>query len=138
MAFLRRGSVASKELAEQTEIQDETLLAELGYKQELNRDWSLLHNFGVSFSIIVSPNTVLLTDSCPLINWSLFRWRYHSQDVVQSIVTGITTLFSYGLNTGGPGVMVTGWICVSFFTLFVGMSMAEITSAIPTSGLVAL
>jgi hypothetical protein len=25
----------------------------LGYKQELKRDWSMLHNFGVSFSIIV-------------------------------------------------------------------------------------
>lgn len=54
MSFSRRRSQASKEIAEQTEIQDETLLAELGYKQELKRDWSLLHNFGVSFSIIVS------------------------------------------------------------------------------------
>jgi hypothetical protein len=35
------------------DIQDESRLAELGYKQELRRDWSLLHNFGVSFSIIV-------------------------------------------------------------------------------------
>lgn len=33
---------------------DENRLAELGYKQELTRNWSLLHNFGVSFSIIVS------------------------------------------------------------------------------------
>ena len=33
--------------------QDENTLAEIGYKQELNRDWSLLHNFGISFSIIV-------------------------------------------------------------------------------------
>lgn len=32
---------------------DEDKLAELGYKQDLNRDWSMLHNFGVSFSIIV-------------------------------------------------------------------------------------
>lgn len=32
---------------------DENRLAELGYKQELTRNWSLLHNFGVSFSIIV-------------------------------------------------------------------------------------
>ena len=31
---------------------DEDRLAELGYKQELRRDWSLLHNFGISFSII--------------------------------------------------------------------------------------
>ena len=37
-----------------TRVQDEDRLAELGYKQELRRDWSMLHNFGVSFSIIVS------------------------------------------------------------------------------------
>ena len=36
-------------------VQDEDRLAQLGYKQELKRDWSMLHNFGVSFSIIVSP-----------------------------------------------------------------------------------
>jgi amino acid transporter len=53
---------------------------------------------------------------------------------VQSIVTGITTLFFYGLNTGGPAVMSTGWIIVSAFTMLIGLSMAEIVSAIPTSG----
>lgn len=35
-------------------VNEEDRLAELGYKQELKRDWSMLHNFGVSFSIIVS------------------------------------------------------------------------------------
>jgi hypothetical protein len=29
--------------------------------------------------------------------------------------------------------MTTGWIVVSFFTMFVGLSMAEIVSAIPVS-----
>ncbi|KAF2499121.1 APA family basic amino acid/polyamine antiporter, partial [Lophium mytilinum] len=72
-------------------------------KQELNRSWSALHNFGVSFSII-------------------------------SVVTGITTLFSYGLTVGGPAVMSVGWIIVTFMTIFVGLGMAEIVSAIPTSG----
>ncbi len=33
---------------------DEGRLAQFGYKQELKRDWSLTHNFGISFSIIVS------------------------------------------------------------------------------------
>lgn len=33
---------------------DEGILAEFGYKQELRRDWGLMHNFGISFSIIVS------------------------------------------------------------------------------------
>ena len=45
---LRRPSIN----AEPDSGKDEHLLAELGYKQELKRDWSVLHNFGVSFSII--------------------------------------------------------------------------------------
>ena len=36
------------------EERDENRLAQFGYKQELKRDWGLAHNFGVSFSIIVS------------------------------------------------------------------------------------
>ncbi|ORY69058.1 amino acid/polyamine transporter I [Pseudomassariella vexata] len=51
-----------------------------------------------------------------------------------SVITGITTLFSYGLNTGGPAVMSIGWIVVSLFTMTVAIAMAEIVSAIPTSG----
>lgn len=51
-----------------------------------------------------------------------------------SVITGITTLFSYGLNTGGPGVISVSWIVVSFFTMLVAIAMAEIVSAIPTSG----
>ena len=42
-------------------VQDEDRLAQLGYKQELRRDWSMLNNFGVSFSIIVS--------DCPIDPW---------------------------------------------------------------------
>lgn len=33
-----------------------------------------------------------------------------------------------------PPVMSIGWILVSFFTLLVAIAMAEIVSAIPTSG----
>jgi len=33
---------------------EESRLAQFGYKQELKRDWGLAHNFGISFSIIVS------------------------------------------------------------------------------------
>ncbi|KAE9394592.1 APC amino acid permease [Gymnopus androsaceus JB14] len=51
-----------------------------------------------------------------------------------SVITGIPSLFLYGLNTGGPSVMVYGWIVVSFFTMLVGMAMAEVCSAHPTSG----
>ncbi|KDQ50336.1 hypothetical protein JAAARDRAFT_142165 [Jaapia argillacea MUCL 33604] len=51
-----------------------------------------------------------------------------------SIMTGIPSLFLFGLNTGGPAVMVWGWIVVACFTMCVGMSMAEVCSAHPTSG----
>lgn len=43
-----RGSHASS-----IEQADENELAQFGYKQELKRDWGLMHNFGISFSIIV-------------------------------------------------------------------------------------
>lgn len=47
MKSFRRPSVNAE-----PESKDEETLADAGYKQELNRDWSLIHNFGVSFSII--------------------------------------------------------------------------------------
>jgi len=51
-----------------------------------------------------------------------------------SVITGIPSLFLYGLNTGGPAVMSIGWVVVSFFTMIVGLAMAEICSSTPTSG----
>ncbi|XP_078428382.1 amino-acid permease BAT1 homolog [Wolffia australiana] len=78
-------------------------LHQLGYKQELKRDLSVLSNFAFSFSII-------------------------------SVLMGITTLYNTGLRYGGPLTMVYGWLVVSFFTMTVGLSMAEICSSYPTSG----
>ncbi|KAI9452253.1 APC amino acid permease [Russula earlei] len=54
--------------------------------------------------------------------------------LVISVLAGIPYLFSYGLIVGGPAVMVWGWFFVSIFTMFVGLAMAEICSAYPTSG----
>lgn len=161
---------------------DEDRLAELGYSQELRRDWSMLHNFGVSFSIIVRwsyLSTGFLTHTikrlrCIQPNWSdiltacVLQERGDWDNDVhiscqerQSCWCMCTdracdSLFQYGLITGGPGVMSVGWIIVSFFSmfvsktklasfdtyhmnwhlaaLFVGLGMAEIVSAIPTSG----
>ncbi|XP_078428374.1 amino-acid permease BAT1 homolog isoform X2 [Wolffia australiana] len=70
-------------------------LNQLGYKQELKRDLSVLSNFAFSFSII-------------------------------SVLTGVTTLYNTGLKYGGPLTMVYGWLVAGFFTMIVGLSMAEI------------
>jgi len=51
-----------------------------------------------------------------------------------SILTGAVTLYGVGLNAGGPVVMGIGWPLVTLFVLFVSAAMAELASAIPTSG----
>src|SRR5579862_2822398 len=51
-----------------------------------------------------------------------------------SILTGAVTLYGVGLNAGGPVVMGIGRPLVTLFVLFVAAAMAELASAIPTSG----
>src|ERR1041385_7513946 len=51
-----------------------------------------------------------------------------------SILTGAVTLYGTGLNAGGPVVMSLGWPLVTLFVLFVAAALAELASAIPTSG----
>src|SRR6185312_801316 len=51
-----------------------------------------------------------------------------------SILTGAIQLYGYGLQHGGPLVLTLGWWVVSFFTMAVALSMAELASAYPTAG----
>jgi amino acid permease (GABA permease) len=51
-----------------------------------------------------------------------------------NIIAGIFSSFGFGMNAGGPRVLVFGWIGVSVMVLFIGASMGEIASAYPTSG----
>jgi amino acid transporter len=51
-----------------------------------------------------------------------------------SILTGAVTLYEHGLVMGGPAEMAFGWPLVSIFALAVALSMAELASALPTSG----
>ena len=51
-----------------------------------------------------------------------------------SILSGCLTLYAFGLNTGGPAVIVWGWPIVGIMTLFVGLAMAEVCSSYPTAG----
>src|SRR6202043_357604 len=83
--------------------EDERRLAELGYKQELNRSWSGFSNFAISFSII-------------------------------SILAGCFTTFSSGWNGGGPAATAWGWPILAALILCIGLCLAELVSAYPTSG----
>jgi amino acid transporter len=53
---------------------------------------------------------------------------------VISILSGCMTLFGYGMATGGPVLMVWGWVIVGGLVLLVGLGLAEVTSVYPTSG----
>src|SRR4051812_35683773 len=51
-----------------------------------------------------------------------------------SVLSGCLTLYGYGMNTGGPVLIVWGWPFVGLMTLLVGLSMAEVCSSFPTAG----
>ena len=53
---------------------------------------------------------------------------------VISVLSGCMTLYGFGLITGGPAVMMWGWVLVGAMVMFVGAALAEVTSAYPTSG----
>ncbi|SEC17736.1 Amino acid transporter [Streptomyces sp. 3213] len=50
------------------------------------------------------------------------------------ILAGGMSLFGYGLGHGGPVVMLGSWVVIGGLTLLVGMSLADVVSAYPTSG----
>ncbi|MFI0712408.1 amino acid permease [Streptomyces inhibens] len=53
---------------------------------------------------------------------------------VISVLSGCMTLYGFGLGTGGPAVMMWGWLGVGLMVMSVGAGLAEVTSAYPTSG----
>ncbi|KAF9238376.1 amino acid permease-domain-containing protein [Melanogaster broomeanus] len=50
------------------------------------------------------------------------------------LLPSIASVLFYAIPNGGPSAMVWGWAVASIFILCVGMSMAELGSAAPTSG----
>lgn len=81
---------------------DTELLAEIGYKQELERNFNPLQVFGVAFSIM-------------------------------GLLPSIASVLSLSLG-GGMVTLVWGWLIGGAFILSIGLAMAELASAIPTSG----
>ena len=51
-----------------------------------------------------------------------------------SILTGCMTMLGYGLSTGGPAEIIWGWLLVGGLTVIVGLAMAELAAAYPTTG----
>ncbi len=51
-----------------------------------------------------------------------------------SILSGCLTLYYFGMDEGGPAIIVWGWPVVGIMTLLVGLAMAEVCSSYPTAG----
>jgi amino acid permease (GABA permease) len=51
-----------------------------------------------------------------------------------SILSGCLTAFYFGMQLGGPAIIVWGWPIVGIMTLMVGLAMAEVCSSFPTAG----
>ncbi|KAF5370023.1 hypothetical protein D9758_001161 [Tetrapyrgos nigripes] len=81
---------------------DDALLAELGYKAEFKREFSMIETIAFAFSIM-------------------------------GVVASVSSTLSFGLVSGGHVGMVFGWLIPSLFVSTVALSMAEMTSAMPTS-----
>ncbi|KAI4122917.1 MAG: hypothetical protein LQ338_005550 [Usnochroma carphineum] len=82
--------------------EDAAVLAKLGYKQELRRNFSMIEIFGIAFSIM-------------------------------GLLPSIASVLAYSI-PAGPAGMVWGWFLASGFIFIVGLAMADLGSAMPTSG----
>jgi amino acid transporter len=51
-----------------------------------------------------------------------------------AVITSLCLVIKFGLETGGPVVMIWGWLAASIFTILTVSSMAEICSVYPNAG----
>ena len=51
-----------------------------------------------------------------------------------NVLTSISIGFTYALYTGGSSVIIWSWLLGSFFTILIGLSLAEICSVYPSAG----
>jgi amino acid transporter len=66
-------------------------------------------------------------------SWSGFSNFAISFSII-SILAGCFTTFGQAWNNGGPIAISLGWPIISAFILLIGLAMAELVSAFPTSG----
>jgi amino acid transporter len=96
-------SLSSSHHKDSTAVDDEQILASMGYKQELDRGLGAFMNFAFGFTEV-------------------------------SVLASISSVYSYGLATGGPVVIFWGWVITFAATMVVAYSMGEICAAYPSAG----
>lgn len=51
-----------------------------------------------------------------------------------SAILSVTSIFGYGLATGGPVMTVWGWLITFFMTMIIAINFAEMCSVYPCAG----
>ena len=118
-----------------SDYEDVSLLEMLGYKQELFRGLYGFMNFAVCITCVNSVACVVRRapchpyhrhGSCRPLTGTVAPGSYSD---VRLATRSQIVLYGSGLTAGGPVVMVWGWLVVMVFTMFAGLSMAEISSS---------
>ncbi|KAG9313229.1 amino acid transporter [Chiua virens] len=99
---------------------DNELLAQLGYKAEFKREFSV-RNARSRNGLFIERRRVKMLET---IAFSIS---------IMGVIASITSTFSFVLVSGGHVGMVWGWFIPCFFVMAVALSMAELASSMPTS-----
>jgi amino acid transporter len=92
---------------------------QLTREEQIRRDTEQLHSMGYAQQ--------LFRDMGGFSNFAI-------SFTIISVLTGGLTLYSYGLNHGGPMQMGIGWLVIGIMVLVVAAAMAQLASALPTAG----
>lgn len=97
------------------------------HQQELSRSISGFSNFAISFGClsVLAGLTPVCIALCDLASSIPILTVFHRN---------ITQLYGSALLSGGTVVVTWGWLIVACLTMFIGLSLAEICSAFPTTG----
>ena len=115
-AYVGRGKITNSDIQAPIEVLTESNTKEV---DEMNEDDRILAEMGYKAELHRGFNAFMNFSFC---------------FTAVAVLSGCSLLFEFGLRTGGPLVMIWGWIVGSIFTTIVGLSMAEICSSYPSAG----
>src|SRR5688500_7944160 len=92
-----------------------------------------VHALSAFADSLLPPSSALLSRCVHYVGFSgLMNFSFCFTAV--AVTASISVMFEYGLGTGGPAVMIWGWIIACCFTMFIGCALAEIAATYPSAG----
>jgi len=95
---------------------DDVRLAELGYKSEFRREFSVRNIWDPCSQPLTAPQMI-----------ELIAFSFS----IMGVVASVSSVYSFPLVSGGHVGMVFGWLIPSLFVMTIAASMAELASSMP-------